>query len=734
MENPTECKRSVCFAEFELDLRTGELRSNSQRTILQEKPFKILAALLDRPGEMVTRDELIKRLWPADTFVDFNLGLNKAVNRLREVLNDSADQPRFIETFPKRGYRFMARVISNEAKLTEMSASPIQADDKKEPGDKGTSVSPPVDQARISSPSTEVPHARRSLRSVVIAMVAVAAALLGVYMLRARVSRSRTPDLEKFQVTKLTDSGKVELAAISADGRFVTYALRERGGVGLWLHQLATHSDVRILSADAVGFEGLTFSPDGNYIYYVRADSNDPGFKYLYVMPALGGSSRLLIKDIDSPVSFSPDGQHFVYTRGIPIPNATDVRVANADGSGDHLLARIKDIYPGFQPGATWSPDGRTIAVSLLRYGKQSFVLYAVSVPDGSEREIYSSSRAVGRPLWLPEGDTLLLVMHDRNGRGQLWTVAYPKAEVRRVTNDLTNYRTRADLTRDAKTMVAIANSGTSNIWVAPATNLSQAQQITSIALPLFEVVEAPDGRLLAAGQDGKIWTLRPDGSERNIFVDVEDAGQPASCGRYVVFSSYRTTTTQLMRVDANGSDIVTLARGDLGSLVCSADGKYVFYEDLGPPHRINRIPVEGGAPLGIATVLGEFLVGRLSISPDGKRLAYPYEEYSPAPILKLAVISSEGGSTQKIVTAPGGAYAYGSLLWSPDGNSLQYILSENGASNIWEQPLGGGKPRQLTTFSSGEIFDFHWSRDGKRLLLTRGEVSSDAVLISSLR
>jgi DNA-binding winged helix-turn-helix (wHTH) protein/Tol biopolymer transport system component len=658
MENPTDFKHSVCFAEFELDLSTGELRSNGQRTILQEKPFKILAALLERPGAMVTRDELIKRLWPAGTFVDFNLGLNKAVNRLREVLDDSADQPRFIETFPKRGYRFMARVISKEARLAEASAPPIPAVDEKDQGDMSTSANLPVDEARIS---TEVVRPRRSLRAAIVAMVAVATALLGVHLILTRVSRSRTPDLEKFQVTKLTDSGKVELAAISADGRYVTYALRERGGVGLRLHQVTTHSDVEILPAGAIGFEGLTFSPDGDRIYYVRADSNDPGFKYLCVMPALGGSSRLLIKDVDSPVSFSPDGQHFVYTRGIPIPNATDVRVANADGSGDHLLARIKNIYPGFQPGATWSPDGRTIAVALLRYGKHSFVLYAVSVPDGNAREIYSSSRAVGRVLWLPEGDTLLLVMQDRYGRGQLWTMAYPKAEVQRVTNDLTNYRARADLTRDARAMVAIANSGTSNIWVAPATNLSQAQQITSIALPLFEVVEAPDRRLLAAGQDGKLWSLRADGSDRHIFVDLEGAGQPATCGRYVVFSSYRTTTKQIIRVDANGADVATLASGDLGSLVCSPDGKYVFYEDLGPPHRIVRIPVEGGASLEVATVLGEFLVGRLSLSPDGRRLAYPYEEYSPNPILKLAVISSDGGSTLKILTAPGGAYAYGS-------------------------------------------------------------------------
>jgi TolB-like protein/DNA-binding winged helix-turn-helix (wHTH) protein len=127
MANSTESNHIVRFGEFVIDLRTGELRSNGHHIILQEKPFQILTALLERPGEMVTREELIKRLWPAGTFVDFDLGLNKAVNRLREALEDSAEQPRFIETFPKRGYRLVAEVIRNGAGPAKVSpTSPAQ--------------------------------------------------------------------------------------------------------------------------------------------------------------------------------------------------------------------------------------------------------------------------------------------------------------------------------------------------------------------------------------------------------------------------------------------------------------------------------------------------------------------------------------------------------------------------------------------------------------------------------
>src|ERR1700730_16646644 len=294
MENPGESAHIVCFGDFELDLRTAELRSNGDHAILQEKPFQILVALLEQPGAMVTREELIRRLWPSGVFVDFNLGLNKAVNRLREGLEDAAEQARFIQPFPKRGYRFVAPVTRNGTEPA-LASVPSTAHASSERSSRGQGnggrgvMNPPADA--LSFPSAEVGPGKTYWRWAAVAVVAIliVRALGGGYALRSRTLRNRGPNLEKFQVTKLTDSGKVELAAISGDGSYVCYSLRDRGIAGLWLHQVATHSDVQVLPADAIGFEGLTFSPEGNHIYYVRADKNDPGFKYLYVMPVLGG-------------------------------------------------------------------------------------------------------------------------------------------------------------------------------------------------------------------------------------------------------------------------------------------------------------------------------------------------------------------------------------------------------------------------------------------------------------
>ena len=175
------------------------------------------------------------------------------------------------------------------------------------------------------------------------------------------------------------------------------------------------------------------------------------------------------------------------------------------------------------------------------------------------------------------------------------------------------------------------------------------------------------------------------------------------------------------------------MVRGNLWSPACSPDGRFVLYVNFDEPQRIWKIPVEGGVPTVVAGILGESICGRLSASPDGKFLAYPYDQYNAtsAPGWHLAVILAQGGFPVKTFEVPGGIWG---ASWSPDGNNIQYLLTRDGATNLWEQPVIGGTPKQLTKFTSGLIFDFNWSLDHTRLLLTRGSVSRDVILLSNLR
>jgi DNA-binding winged helix-turn-helix (wHTH) protein/Tol biopolymer transport system component len=698
------------FGLFEVDPSSRELYRRGQRVALQEQPFRILAMLLERPGEVVTREEVRKQLWPEGTFVDFDEGLDTALKKLRYALGDSAQNPTFIETIPRRGYRFVAPVTN------------------------GDFLRPQVVAAPPSSASLDSSAGKSRWRYLAVLLTTALVVVAALVMFRWK-SHSHPINAENLEITRLTDSGNATYVAISPDGRYVVHALRVGDKQGLWLRQVATRSDVQILPPEATAFDGITFSPDGNYICFVRELTDDPGIKYLYAMPALGGPARLLIKDVDSPIGFSPDGRFFVFTRGIPTRNETEVRVANADGSGDHVLATLHDSFSGFQPGATWSPDGRTIAVAISRLMPVRYGLETISVEKGTVKELYSSPAEIGRPLWLPEGNGLLLVLSDQNEHRQLWTISHPQGVPRLLRSDLADFDWQIDATRDLKTVATVTTSVVSNIWTAPATDLSATRQITSGELSMLSVAGMPNGKVLVRSRDGKLWILNPDGTQLTLFFDRSNVEIPITCGRYVLFTTETADSTDLLRLDLDGTNATSLATGDVGwSQTCVPDGRYVFWHQMGPPQRILRMPLEGGPSVNVADVLEDGMMGSLAISPDGKLLAYPFEEYHPVPKMRLAVISVHGEAPPKVLDAPGGVFGEMSLSWSADGQGLQYLLTQNGTTNLWQQPIVGGKPARLTKFTSGEIFRFSWSWDRKSLLFTRGSTTSDVVLLTGLR
>jgi Tol biopolymer transport system component len=237
------------------------------------------------------------------------------------------------------------------------------------------------------------------------------------------------------------------------NAEYVVYVLREGEQRSLIMRQAATGSEVRILPPAVVELRGLTFSPDGNYIFFLRTPKENFLYDSLYQMPLLGGTPRKLIRDIDTPITFSPDSKQFAFVRIGPT-GGTHLMIANADGSGERILAS----HPGESfDYPTWSPDGKTIAFpgpGLLGEAH----LWAVSVLDARVHSIYKTRSLIGRVRWLPDGSGLMAVIRDpAQGRGQLWYISYPSGEARRVTNDLADYALgQPDLTGDGKSLVMV--------------------------------------------------------------------------------------------------------------------------------------------------------------------------------------------------------------------------------------------------------------------------------------
>jgi hypothetical protein len=146
------------------------------------------------------------------------------------------------------------------------------------------------------------------------------------------------------------------------------------------------------------------------------------------------------------------------------------------------------------------------------------------------------------------------------------------------------------------------------------------------------------------------------------------------------------------------------------------------------------KIGIEGGTPVEVAKVPGDDVVGPLEVSQDGRFLAFPWEQFTPNPGVHFEIVSTTDGSSVKSFNAPAGVYTLPCLRWSVNGRAIQYAVTRDGAANVWEQPLSGGTEKQLTRFTSGFIFNFSWTLDGKHLLLSKGEIRSDLLMLNNIQ
>jgi Tol biopolymer transport system component/DNA-binding winged helix-turn-helix (wHTH) protein len=308
----------IRFGTFEVDLRAGELRRNGFKVRLQEQPFQVLTMLLERPGEVVTREDLRARLWPSDTFVDFDHGLNAAVKRLRDALGDSADNPRFVETLARRGYRFLGPV--------EGPAAPAHA-----------------------VPSQRKPRWRLFAAAFFLTVAAIG---LGLHA-GMRASRALQPVLPKeVRLTANSADVPVYFAALSPDGRYLAY-IDPRG---TFLREIATDESHALPLPEGFRVHSLNWFPDGSHLLALAVAETEER-PSLWNIPVLGGAPRELVADTDAG-SISPDGKQIAFLRGDKFDHS-ELWLASTDGGEPRMAVSV----PGFVVGPpAWSPDSQRLA------------------------------------------------------------------------------------------------------------------------------------------------------------------------------------------------------------------------------------------------------------------------------------------------------------------------------------------------------------------------------------
>jgi Tol biopolymer transport system component/DNA-binding winged helix-turn-helix (wHTH) protein len=785
----SQVKHFYDFDRFTLDASERLLLREGRPVRLTPKEFDTLLALVRGAGRVMSKEDLLKEIWP-DTFVG-EATLAQNVFTLRKALGEPEGGGAFVETVPRRGYRFAvevrerregeeeahalasARVVDDSRSVVNSPAGPaletggrhfpssdedpnarpdLHAHEQKNGHVPTASSSSNVARAPVTPTPEPGGHPVRAAVLISAAVfLSVAALVYLVYRTSVRpdVERARQPAPAAFPTMKLTRlpvSGAVGEAVISPDGNYLAYVASEPGrrGQGVWVRQVAAASNTQQLVAPAEGstYGALVFSPDSQHLYY-GALQEGPQPPALFRVPVLGGPAvKVLGGDVGSPVTFSPDGRSLAFVRG-RVGGELSLLVADADGANERAV--LKRSAPSFFGLPAWSPDGKAVAcvygsTESMDGSSPALGVTTFQVADGAERRVTEARWTDVRQLsWLPDGSGLVLSATEAElSPAQIWMLSLPAGEVRRVTNDLNTYL-GASLTADGSALVTVQTDRVPNVWVVPAGDAARARQITTGSGKFdgyYGLSWAPDGRVVYASLAGggwDIWVMNADGTgQRQLTAGARSNYGPSVSpdGRYVVFVSNRAGGAfNVWRMDADGGNPLRLTSGRGENFPhVTADGRWVVYATVGggKDAAVWKVSIDGGEPVRLTSRPASWPF----VSPDGKSFVCTYGEgqFSAS---GLAVVPIEGGEPTRVYEVAPTFRA--NTVWLPDNRGIAYLDARTGTANVWVQPLAGGRPVQLTNFTADHVASFDWSRDN-RLVATRSVETTSVVLIKDFR
>lgn len=588
-------------------------------------------------------------------------------------------------------------------------------------------------RARPVTPSSTF----RKLSLIMPLFLIVAAAFYYTFKTRSSATLLDRPFNLRFE--RLPLSGDITEIVISPDGKYVAYSVVEAGKHSIHVRELATASDLAVTSASDSSYSGLSFSPDSTFVYYLE---NQAETGNLYRVSKLGGAQRSILRNVNTAVSFSPDGSRMAFMRSNNAVDPADLVIAPADGGSSSVLVRRTLSDNRFfssdmrGPGPAWSPDGKSIACVTHGLGAKltEVSLEVIDADSGTARPVKAGPwHHISRISWLGDGSGMIVAATEKpGGPGQLYLVG--DQATRQITNDPNNY-TLVSGSSDSSVFVTRNIERNSSIWQvslaeSPASTMN-VEQLKGLA----EVERGPEGGLIYSVNDGRnvnLW-LQDRSTRRQLTFEANNSKPTLSPdGRYIVLCSTRAGTMNIWRMNSDGSQPVQLTTGtyqDLPSV--TADSKWIIYRT---GKDVRKVSIDGGPE----QVLLSREVQGPSLSPDGKLLAFFVNDQPDSQVWHVEIYDLTSRSIVKRFALPASTRPFNTmtltpdnrLRWMPDGNGFAYVSSSSGASNIWFQPLDGGQFRKLTDFKEAEITSFVWSNDGRQIVLVRDTRTYVPVLV----
>ncbi|MGH9819500.1 MAG: winged helix-turn-helix domain-containing protein [Pyrinomonadaceae bacterium] len=705
-------KHNFAFGDFVLDPEEQVLFRHDKPVSITPKAFQLLLILVQNRGHLVEKDRLIGHIWP-DSFVeDGNLAV--AMNQLRKILDDRAQDPAFIETVPRRGYRFVAEV--------------------RDTGQNGQVVQ--HDVAAIEPLVSVTPRFFASSMVRVLSVILVVTLILGsAWFVRTRFLMERSIDLIAFRSEKLSTTGKVSHAVISRDGKNVFYTnVADDDRQSVWLRQLDSTNNVQIIPPSDDFYYGLETSPDGRFLYFVRRPLHEERQGDIFRVSIFGGIPVKVIDAAQGWMSISADGSLISFVRcERRVEENCSLWIADADNGANErkIAARPK---PFRIADNEISPDGRSVvfAAGQSENSGSEFGLVKIDIASGAERPLTSEKFFNIKGLAWPSKGNDLIVAASRvpNQMFRLWRISGTSGEVRSLSQDSESYN---ELSVDDEMSRLVSVTTRPDFQ---AVLYSMDGSVASHVLADASKVEfANDGQMLissAMSGNQEIWCMNRDGSgQRQLTNDPSDDTDPLIDSKLntIFFASNRTGSLQVWRMNLDGSDPAQVTHNDGGfPNFVTADGRWLYYHH-GISRTLWRIDRSSGEE--------EEVIGpgkyRWAISSDGELVAFASGGGARP---SIDVVSLKDKHLLRSLTVGSEDAKLGEIAWLPDGSGIAFILADNEFrhSKLWTQSLNGDGPKLLADLGDEHVDHLKISRDQRSFAVVRGDWRHDAVLLRGVR